>query len=64
MTSKHVGATLMSVLAAVEALVSDILARNQFFERPVEGNPGGGSLLFFGLDYEVDIFRVRSFSRV
>jgi len=49
-TSTPVGATLMDVRAAVEALVSDILARNQFFERSVLGHPGGASLLSFGLD--------------
>jgi len=49
-TSTPVGATLVSVRAAVEALVADLLARNQFIERPVEGHPAGEILLSFGLD--------------
>ena len=49
-TSTPVGATPVSVRAAVEALVADLLARNQFSERPVEGHPAGEILLSFGLD--------------
>jgi len=49
-TSTPVGATLVSVRAAVEALVADLVARNQFIERPVEGHPAGEILLSFGLD--------------
>jgi len=45
-----VGATLVSVRAAVEALVADLIARNQFIERPVAGRPDGEILLAFGLD--------------
>ena len=49
-TSTPVGATLVSVRAAVEALVADLLTCNQFIERPVEGHPAGEIVLFFGLD--------------
>jgi len=49
-TSTPVGATLVSVRAAVEALVEDLLARNQIIERPVHGHPAGEILLSFGLD--------------
>jgi len=44
-----VGATLVSVRAAVEALVADRIAWNQFIERPVAGRPDGEILLVFGL---------------
>jgi len=43
------GALLESVRSAVEALVTDLLARNQFLERPVVGRPAGEVLLSFGL---------------
>jgi len=49
-TSTPVGATLVRVRAAVEALVEDLLARNQFIEKPVHGHPAGEMLLSFGLN--------------
>jgi len=44
------GALLAIGRSAVEALVADLLARNQFIERPVVGRPAGEVLLSFGLD--------------
>ena len=49
-TSTPVGATLVSLRVALEALVEDLVARNQFIERPVAGRPAGEILLAFGLD--------------
>ena len=48
--STPVGATLVSLRAALEALVENLVARNQFIERPVSGRPAGETLLAFGLD--------------
>lgn len=42
-------ATLMSARAALEALVADLVVRNQFIERPVAGRPSREILLAFGL---------------
>jgi len=49
-TSTPVGATLVSLRAALEALVENLVARNQFIERPVSGLPTGEILLAVGWD--------------
>jgi len=49
-TKTPVGATLVSLRAALEALVEDFAARNQFIERPVAGRTAGETLRAFGLD--------------
>jgi len=49
-TSSALGATLASPRAAVEAMVADLVARNQFIDRLVAGRPAGEILLAFGLD--------------
>jgi len=49
-TSSALGATLASPRAAVEAMVADLVARNQFIYRPVAGRPAGEILLAFRLD--------------
>jgi len=49
-TSSALVAMLASPRAAVEAMVADLVARNQFIDRPVAGRPAGEILLAFGLD--------------
>jgi len=49
-SSTPVGATLMSVRTALDALVADLVARNQFIERPVAGRPSREIVLSFGPD--------------
>jgi len=49
-TSTPGGATLVSLRAALEALVEDLVSRNQFIERPVAGRPAGEIIFALGLD--------------
>jgi len=49
-TATPVGATLVSVRAALQATVDDLTARDEFIECPVAGRPGEEVLVQFGLE--------------